>query len=198
MSTRSRAIALGAALLLALPACGADDDESQPATGSSTTASTTTAVGTVSFESSRYPYRLVMPAEWQLSEVDGAWTTLDQFAAGEEVPGEEVLSTPDRATFLVVNSMALPEGMTPAAWRAGFGALVAAGVVDGCTRASGEGSVAGETAQVVEDTCDDDVIRGRSLVHGSRGWYFTTRGTDDAATTGLLDDLVGSIEFTDD
>ena len=88
MSTRSRAIALGAALLLALPACGADDDESQPATGSSTTASTTTAVGTVSFESSRYPYRLVMPAEWQLSEVDGAWTTLDQFAAGEEVPGE--------------------------------------------------------------------------------------------------------------
>jgi hypothetical protein len=51
---------------------------------------------------------------------------------------------------------------------------------------------------VVEDTCDDDVILGRSLVHGGRGWYFTTRGTDDAATTALLDDLVASIEFTDD
>ncbi|HEY5886833.1 MAG TPA: hypothetical protein VIT24_03845, partial [Acidimicrobiales bacterium] len=102
------------------------------------------------------------------------------------------------ATFLVVNSMALPEGTTPAAWTAAFGALVADGLVDGCTRTSGEGSVAGETAHVVADTCDDDVIIGRSLVHGSRGWYFTTRGTDDAATAALLDDLVASIEFTDD
>ena len=198
MSTRSRAIVLGVALLLILAACGSDDDEAQPATGSSTTASTTTTVGTVPFESTRYPYRLVMPADWQLSEVDGAWANLDQFAAGEEVPGEEVLSTPDRATFLVVNSMALPEGTTPSAWTAAFGALVADGLVDGCTRTSGEGSVAGETAQVVEDTCDEDVIVGRSLVHGSRGWYFTTRGTDDATTTALLDDLVASIEFTDD
>jgi hypothetical protein len=197
MSSRSRAIALGVALLVTVPACGSSDDAAEAPAASTTEATTTTAAATVPFESTRYPYRVVMPADWQLSEVDGTWTSLDQFSAGEEVPGEEVLGTADRATFLVVNSMALPDGTTPEAWTDAFGALVAEGLFDGCTRTTGDGTVAGEPADVVEDTCGDDLIVGRSLVHGGRGWYFTTRGIDEA-TTAVLDDLVASIEFTDD
>jgi hypothetical protein len=196
MSSRSRSIALGMALLVTVPACGSSDDAEGAPAASTTEVTTTTAAASVSFESTRYPYRVVMPADWTLSQIDGTWTSLDQFSAGEQVPGEEVLGTPDRDTFLVVNSMALPDGTTPAAWTDAFGTLVAEGLFDGCTRTTGDGTVAGEPADVVEDTCGDDLIVGRSLVHGGRGWYFTTRGTDE--DTAVLDDLVASIEFTDD
>ena len=94
--------------------------------------------------------------------------------------------------------MAPSEGTTPSAWTAASAPSSPTAWSTGAPAPPARAPVAGETAQVVEDTCRRRCHPGRSLVHGSRGWYFTTRGTDDAATTALLDDLVASIEFTDD
>jgi hypothetical protein len=201
MPTRTRAAAAVVVLLLGVSACGSDDTVEDGAatslTPTATTTPTTTAAASLTYESTRHPFRVAIPEDWQLTSVDGTWTSFDQFVVGEAVPGEEVLGTPDRATFLVVNSMVLADGVSPEQWAADFAALVGEATFEGCARTTGEGSVDGEPAVVAEDACNGDILVGRSLVHGGRGWYFTTRGADDPTTVALLDDVAASIDFTE-
>ncbi|HEX6844603.1 MAG TPA: hypothetical protein VF235_05745, partial [Actinomycetota bacterium] len=114
-----------------------------------------------------------MPPGWNVTEYDGTWTDLAQFDPGAEVPGEDVIAPPDLASFLVVDSMVIPDGMSPGDWEAGFDAVVATAFTDDCPGSVGTGEVAGEAATVVEQPCEGSIIVGRSLAHGGRGYYFT-------------------------
>ena len=150
------------------------------------------------FESSRHGYRVEVPAGWVTNEFDGTWTSLDQFSPGAEVSGEDVVATPDRASFLVMDSMAIPDGMSAQQWLADFNALVAAGLPEGCEVASSSGVIDGEPATVLDQTCADIVIRGHSLVREGRGYYFTTLvPADDPDALAVVQQLTDSIEFVD-
>ena len=149
------------------------------------------------FRSARHGYQLEVPPDWQVTEYEGTWTDLEQFSPGAEVPGEDVVATADRSSFLVMNSMEIPAGTSPDDWLSAFDAIVASELVSGCEVTTTDGDLAGQPATVVEQTCDGAVIRGHSLVHGGRGYYFTTLGPeDDAETLALIDDLTMSIELT--
>src|SRR5690606_16413569 len=104
---------------------------------------------------------------------------------------------PDRSDFLVMNSMEIPSDTSPEAWWSAFDAIVASELTSGCEVMTADGALAGQPATVVEQTCDDAIIRGHSLVHDGRGYYFTTRAlVDDAEAIARIDELTESIEFT--
>jgi hypothetical protein len=132
-------------------------------------------------------------------QYEGTWTSLKQFAPGVEVPGEDVISPQDLSSFLVVNSMAIPDQMTAAGWRAAFDALVAAGVDPNCPATPGTDRVDGEPAKLQKQPCDGSILIGRRLTHAGRGYYFTSRfPAGEAATQATLDATVTSVRFIDD
>lgn len=138
------------------------------------------------------------PGTWRATEYEGAWTALDEFDPGAELPGEDVIAPLTLLSFLVVNSMAVPVGTTDEEWLSGFEALVQAGMTDDCPGVASMGTVGGHEATVITSDCDGDIITGRHLVHDGRGYYFTTRwAADDAAAAALLAQVVESIQFAD-
>jgi hypothetical protein len=151
------------------------------------------------FESSRHGYLVEVPPRWDVTEHPGTWTRLGQFSPGAEVPGEDVVAPPDLSSFLVSNSMEIPSGMTASEWLEAFDALVAAGLPAACPATTGSGTLAGERATVVEQSCEGSIIIGRSLTHAGRGYYLTVRfPADDAAARATVERLVRSIRFADD
>ena len=182
---------------IAIVGCGSSEGDEEA--GGSTTASTSPAPSTaapLTFESARHLYRLEVPAGWRVTEYDGTWTDLEQFNPGAEVPGEDVVAPTSISSFLVVNSMAIPEGMSAADWVTAFDAAVATGFTETCPGTTRAGELAGESATIVEQPCEGSVIIGRSLTHEGRGYYFTTRGpSDDLDSEAMLENLVASIAF---
>ena len=174
---------------------GIDPTDAVTAAGSSVSPAPTPRT----FESTRHGYSVEVPPGWNVTEYEGAWTSLEQFSPGAEVPGEDVVTAPEIASFLVANSMAIPEEMTAADWLAAFDALVAGGLDPNCPGKTGRGFVAGEPATIVEQPCEGSIIIGRSLTHGGRGYYFTTRfSAGDATTEATVKGIVASIRFIDD
>jgi hypothetical protein len=150
------------------------------------------------FESERHAYRLEVPPGWDVTEYAGTWTSFKQFSPGAEVPGEDVVLSPDGAAFLVANSMVVPEGMTSPDWVAELQRLVTAERDPGCRERSDTDVLAGEPAMVVEHRCEDMNIVGRSLVHRGRGYYFTIGFPADESTTApTLESILSSIRFVD-
>ena len=139
-----------------------------------------------------------IPPGWNVNEYSGSWEDLSQFAPGGEIPGEDVIATPDFGSFLVMNSMPIPTDMTAEAWHSAFQELVSAGLPADCPGTTRSATFAGEPATIVEQTCAGAAIVGRSLVHGGRGYYFTTLSPyPDPALEALVETLAESIEFTD-
>jgi len=139
-----------------------------------------------------------IPPGWNVNEYGGSWDALSQFSPGGEIPGEDVIATPDFGSFLVMNSMPIPTDMTADAWHSAFQALVSAGLPADCPGTTRTATFAGEPATIVEQTCSGAAIVGRSLVHGGRGYYFTTLSPyPDPAAEALVETLAASIEFTD-
>lgn len=170
---------------------------SAPPASSRPSPSTSASSGDV-FESSRHAYRAEVPVGWIVHEYDGSWEALTQFSPGGEIPGEDAIAPPDFSSFLVMNSMAIPAGMTDREWLAAFEAMVEAGLPADCPGKTQSGTFAGEPATILAQTCADSRIVGRSLVHGGRGYYFTTKSpAADPAREAVVDDLAASIEFTD-
>ena len=54
-----------------------------------------------------------------------------------------------------------------------------------------------EPATIVEQPCEGSIVVGRSLTHGGRGYYFTSRYAEDDETAASTGQLVASIQFTD-
>lgn len=137
-----------------------------------------------------------VPAGWFVNEYDGSWDSLAQFTPGGEIPGEDAVAPADFRSFLVMNSMAIPAGMTDGEWLSAFEALVEAGLPTDCPATRQSGMFAGEPATILEQTCGDAAIVGRSLVHGGRGYYFTTKSPHpDPASQAIVDGLADSIAF---
>jgi hypothetical protein len=150
------------------------------------------------FTSARHAYSITVPEGWRVKEYGGTWESLDQFNPGSEIPGEDVVGPIGLAAFMVMDSMAIPEGTTPEEWSAGFTDRVVSGLSENCPGTVGQGEVAGEPAVLVEQPCGRAMVVGRSLVHEGRGYYFTTMHTeDDMESKAILDELVASIAFTD-
>ncbi len=150
------------------------------------------------FESSRHGYRLEVPKNWQVIEYEGTWTDLDQFEPGAEVDGEDVVAPPGFATFLVTNSMPIPDDMADADWITAFDTIVQSGLPADCPAVVTSEVVGGVTARVLTQECEGDLIVGRSLTHMGRGYYFTTRSDAASdASIAILNTLVDSIEFTE-
>ena len=171
---------------------------SHTSTSASTSASTSPSPLAAVFESTRHGYRVEVPAGWSVNEYDGSWDSLSQFIPGGEIPGEDAVAPPDFRSFLVMNSMAIPTGMTDSDWLSAFGATVAAGMPADCPGTTRSGTFAGEPAHILEQTCAGSTIIGRSLVHGGRGYYFTTKSPHpDPASEAIVDKLAASIGFTD-
>lgn len=149
------------------------------------------------FESERHAYTALIPAGWQVTEYEGEWTKLDQFSPGAEVPGEDVIARPDLSAFLVMDSMPIPDGMSPKDWLEAFNDLVEAGIPPDCSTSVDRGVFASEPATVVEQQCDGLMITGRSLTHERRGYYFTIVFPEgDGAAEAALDAIVTSVRFT--
>jgi hypothetical protein len=149
-------------------------------------------------ESARHGYRVEVPAGWTFHEYEGAWDSLSQFTPGGEIPGEDAVAPPDFSSFLVMNSMAIPAGMTGSKWLAEFEALVSAGLPADCPGTTRSGTFAGKPATILEQTCPGVAIIGRSLVHAGRGYYFTTMSPHpDPASEAIVERLAASIEFTE-
>ena len=150
------------------------------------------------FESTRHGYRVEVPASWFVNEYNGSWDSLAQFIPGGEIPGEDAVAPPNFSSFLVMNSMAIPAGTTDREWLSAFEALVAAGLPANCPGTARPDTFAGEPATILEQTCTDVAIIGRSLVHGGRGYYFTTMSPHpDAASEATVERLAASIEFSE-
>jgi plastocyanin len=165
-----------------------------PSSPSSTTA---TSAGADIFESTRHSYRVEVPANWVVNEYPGAWEDLAQFTPGGEIPGEDAIAPRDFSSFLVMNSMPIPAGMSPAEWGAAFEAIVATGLPADCSTTTRSEMFAGEPATIVEQSCADVAVVGRSLVHGGRGYYFTTLSPHpDPAGVAVVAEMAASIEFT--
>jgi hypothetical protein len=166
--------------------------DGQPSPSPSPSASPST------FESERHAYRIEVPPGWNVTEYAGSWTSFQQFSPGAEVPGEDVVLSPDGDAFLVANSMVIPEGMTPADWLTELQRLVTSERDPGCRERSGTDVVAGEPAMALERRCEDMSIVGRNLVHGGRGYYFTIGFPPGESTTAAtLESIVSSIRFVD-
>lgn len=199
-SCRSCVGALLAASAVTLIACspadtsgapGGTDGQASPAPSPSPSPSPST------FESGRHAYRLEVPPGWEVTEYGGTWRSFKQFSPGAEVPGEDVVLSPDGA-FLVANSMAIPTGLTPADWLAELTRLVRSGRPPDCSETIDTGVLAGDPVMIVEHRCEGMNFIGRSLTHGGRGYYFTIgfeRG--DPATAASLEGVVSSIRFVD-
>jgi plastocyanin len=170
----------------------------QVASPSSPSATSAASLPAVSFESTRHGYRVEVPPGWVVNEYPGAWESLTQFTPGGEIPGEDAIAPHDFISFLVMNSMPIPTGMTSAGWEAAFGAIVGAGLPADCSITTESGTFAGERATVIEQVCADVTVVGRSLVHAGRGYYFTTMSPHpDPANAAVIEELASSIEFTD-
>lgn len=212
MRTDPSARLVGAtAIALLLAACSSGGSAESPMTSIAAASSVASAASATSeppapaasgasemFTSSRHGYGIEVPEGWRVKEYGGTWESLDQFSPGAEVPGEDVVGPIGLAAFMVMDSMAIPDGTTPEEWLAAFDARVLEGLPENCPGTSGSGVVAGEPATVIEQPCGRAVVVGRSLVHGGRGYYFTTMHTeDDLEAKAILDELVASITFTD-
>jgi hypothetical protein len=187
--------ALLAASALLLTACTSADSDATPPTDAQT-AKTPQSPG--SFESERHSYRLELPTGWEVAEYGGTWTSFEEFVPGDEVPGEDVVSTPGGPGFLVANSMAIAEGTSSAAWLAELGRLVRTGLGPECQLTTDTVALAGERASIARHRCEGVTVVGRSLTHADRGYYFTIGfPTGDIATATTLDGIVSSIRFVD-
>ena len=191
---------------VAVGACASSDAPTASTSGSAPDSSTPASViaspsaspSATVFESSRHGYRVEVPPGWNVNEYGGSWEALSQFTPGGEIPGEDVIAPPDFGSFLVMNSMPIPTDMTADAWHSAFQALVSAGLPADCPGTTRSATFAGEPATIVEQTCDGAAIVGRSLVHGGRGYYFTTLSPyPDPVSEALVEALAASIEFTD-
>jgi hypothetical protein len=150
------------------------------------------------FESERHGYRLEVVPGWDVTEYTGTWTSFKQFSPGAEVPGEDVVSSPDGGSFLVANAMVTPKGMTSSDWLAALDRLVARGPDPSCSVRTDTDVLAGERARIVVHRCEEMTIVGRSLTHGGRGYYFTIGfPAGDSATEATLEGIVASIRFVD-
>lgn len=181
------------AFVIMLTSCTSEDSEGAPKptdVPSSPSAS--------QFASERHSYHLEVPAGWKVAEYGGAWTGFDQFSPGAEVPGEDVVSAPDGSGFLVSNSMAIPNGMSPDEWLAELEGLVASGPTKSCRDSTDTDVVAAEQARITQHRCADMDYVGRSLTHAARGYYFTMGfQSGDTTTKATLEGIVASIEFAD-
>ncbi|HEU4354320.1 MAG TPA: hypothetical protein VFT27_01905 [Actinomycetota bacterium] len=176
------------------PSSTLDPPSTQVATP--TPPSTSPTPSTLAFESERHRYRLRVPSDWQVVQYEGEWTTFDQFGPGAEVPGEDVIAPPDLSSFLVVNSMTIPTGMSSAEWLARFDARVTSSLDPDCPDTRGKAHLGGERATVIEQPCGGSIIVGQSLTHARRGYYFTIRFPEgDQAAEATLDAIVASIRF---
>ena len=197
-SPRTRVAALLTALAFTLISCTAEDTAGprQPDTPRATDVQSPPSP--TSFESERHSYHLKAPPGWEVAEYGGTWTNFKQFSPGSEVPGEDVLSSPDGQGFLVANSMAIPNGMRPADWVSELQRLVRSGRDPLCRETIREDVVAGERAMIVEHRCTDMDVVGRSVTHGGRGYYFTIGfPAGDSTTAATLEGIVSSIRFVD-
>lgn len=185
--------ALLMALVLSVTACTSEERDPTPSADdvpSSPSAS--------QFASDRHSYELEVPAEWDVTEYDGTWTDFAQFSPGAEVPGEDVISAPDRSAFLVSNSMAIPDGVSSDEWLDELERRVGSGPSPDCKESATTEVVAGEPTRVVEHRCEDMVLVGRSLTHAGRGYYFTIGvPARDSTTAATLEGIVSSIGFVD-
>lgn len=178
-------------LVVALTACSSDGSDPTPSAESAASSPSAS-----QFASERHSYHLEVPAQWDVTEYGGTWDDFAQFSPGAEVPGEDVVSPPDRSAFLVSNSMAIPEGMSPDEWLAELERRVGSGSRPGCRASSGTDVVGGEPARVLRERCEDMHVVGRSLTHADRGYYFTIGfPAGDSATAATLEEVVASIGF---
>ena len=186
--------ALLTTLVITLTACASDDSEGSPQSTEKTSSPPSS-----EFVSERHFYHFELPAGWNVEEYDGTWTDFAQFNPGGEVPGEDVASSPGSSGFLVSNSMAIPQGMSPERWLAELDRLVASGPTTTCRVTTGTGVLAGEPEAITQHLCVDMVYIGRSVTHADRGYYFTIGfQPGDTSTKATLEDVVASIGFTDD
>ena len=196
-NTTTGLLGLLATLAFALCSCTAEDSAPTSRADSQETEDKATPSATA-FESDRHLYRLEVPTGWTVAEYEGTWKDFKQFSPGGEVPGEDVVSAPGVQAFLVANSMAIPTGTSAADWVAELQRLVGSGRDRGCRESNGTAIVAGEPATIVVHRCEDMTLVGRSLTHGSRGYYFTIGyPAGDAGTAATLDGVVSSIRFVD-
>jgi hypothetical protein len=190
-----RQVLAAAAIVAPLVACSTADQSATPR-ATEATPSMSPAPSPSVFESERHAYTVEVPAGWDVTEYTGTWTRLIQFSPGAEVPGEDVVLSPDGGAFLVSNSMAIPRDMTDAEWLEAFDARVTAGLDPDCPGKRKSGDVAGEPATIITQRCEGMVVVGRSLTHEDRGYYFTTGfPAEDSVTAATLDDIVASIRF---
>ena len=147
--------------------------------------------------SERHGYRMEVPVGWVVSEYDGTWTTFEEFGLGVEVPGEDVIDSPGLGAFLVLNSMAIPDGLTDAAWRQAFDEVVTAALPPDCPGTPSERTFAGEPAIVLEQSCGGSEIVGRSFTHAGRGYYITTVAPEGGAAGPILGGMLASLTFLD-
>ena len=181
-------------LMTALTACGTDDGERSPKAHEKTSSPSSN-----EFVSQRHSYQFEVPAGWKVDEYDGTWTDFAQFSPGSEVPGEDVVSSPGSSGFLVSNSMAIPQGMSPDRWLAELDRLTSSGPSKACRMTTSTGTVAGERAPITQHRCADMVYIGRSMTHSDRGYYFTMGfPPGDTTTKTTLDGVVASIGFADE
>jgi len=185
--------ALLSAFVIMLPSCTSEDSEGAPkATDVPSSQSAS------QFVSERHSYHLEVPAGWNVSEYGGTWTDFAQFSPGAEVPGEDVVSAPDGSGFLVSNSMAIPDGMSPDEWLAELERLVTSGPDKTCRQTTDTAVVAGEQTRITRHQCADMDYVGRSLTHADRGYYFTMGvQSGDSTTQATLEGVVASIGFAD-
>lgn len=207
MIRRNGSVAL-AMLAMAEVACGtpaASSSATMEPTGAPTPAAATTpsaGIGSAEgmgevVESTRHRLRMTVPPDWTRIEYDGTWTALDQFGVGVEVPGEDVIDSSALGAFVVLNSMAIPDGMTEAEWLAAFDALVQDAITADCPGAAGSGSIGGVPSTTLEQTCAGSHIVGHSLAHAGRGYYVTTVQPVDGEAGPLLDEILASVTFLD-
>ena len=185
--------ALLSAFVIFVTSCTPEDSEGAP---KATDVPSSQSAGR--FVSERHSYHLEVPAGWNVSEYGGTWTDFAQFSPGAEVPGEDVVSAPDGSGFLVSNSMAIPDGMSPDEWLAELERLVTSGPDKACRETTDTDIVAGEQTRIRRQRCADMDYVGRSLTHADRGYYFTIGvQSGDATTSATLEGVVASIGFTD-
>jgi hypothetical protein len=203
---RTGVVALLSTLAFTLASCGDEDtdgarqSESQGPTDieSTQSPSPSPSPSASSFESERHSYSLELPEGWTVAEYGGTWTTFKQFSPGTEVPGEDVVSSPEAQGFLVANSMALPDGMSPADWLDELERLTRSGRDPDCDEIIDNDVLAGEPARLIEHRCEGMTLVGRSLTHGGRGYYFTIGvPEDDEPSAAALEGIVASIRFVD-
>lgn len=207
---RIAAVTAGLAVAIALSGCSDDEPSSTSTPSASSTATASAeptesgpaesepaAAETVDFESSAHGVRLAVPADWKTSEGTGSWTDLAEFVPGTPAPGESNATSPDGKSTIFINSMPLPAGMTPDAWREALTSTVVAEYGEDCGVATSAGEVGGEPATVLDQSCVNNAIVAHHVVHGDRGYYFTTvTQVNDKAAYAELKSVVDSIEFT--